>query len=161
MCRLLASLRMGRKAKAAPDGTDLGPLPDKVRDYPQEEGNIGHGKRYANRAAFLADVAAWKQEMVEREAKMDERRKAQACLRGKRRTPRAQPSGCQNRKTAATADRLPEPSHHCCAEPKMSAMAAELLEEGNPGLAALLDAKGPHCDDDDDYGSYEWERMAT
>ena len=40
----------------------------------------------------------------------------------------------------------------------MANQAAELLEEGNPGLAALVDRKGPHCDDD---GEYEWETMGT
>ena len=73
---------MGRKAKVPADGnTELGPPPKKVRDYPEEDGNIGHGKRYEDRAAFLADVEAWKQEVVEREEKMDERRAAQARLR--------------------------------------------------------------------------------
>ena len=50
---------MGRKANASADGTDLGPPPKKVRDYPEEEDNIGPGKTYKDRAEFLADVEVW------------------------------------------------------------------------------------------------------
>ena len=157
---------MGRKAKASPDGTDLGPPPDKVRDYPEEDGNIGPGKTYKDKAEFLADVEVWKQQVVEREEKMEERRKEQARLRGKRRAPRKLPSGCQGRKTAAANAELHDADAALgdadaalgdadAVNLNMSRLAQDLLKEGNPGLATLVDTNGPGCYD----GSYEYEMM--
>lgn len=44
---------------AATDAADVPPLPDKLRPKPQQRGNIGAGKLYADQAAFDADMKAY------------------------------------------------------------------------------------------------------
>ena len=60
--------------------SDGGELP-KLRPKPQERGNVGPGKRYADKADFDADVEAWKQEREAHRVLMKERKAALDQLR--------------------------------------------------------------------------------
>lgn len=50
--------------------------PPKLRPKPQAKGNVGAGKRYADKQAFDADIEAWEQERKDHKVLMAERKKA-------------------------------------------------------------------------------------
>jgi hypothetical protein len=72
-------------ATASAEPLEVPPLPPKLRGKPQQRGNIGAGKLYADEAAFLADVEAWKLERAERVALVKERERMQERLRERNR----------------------------------------------------------------------------
>lgn len=72
-------------ATVSAEPLEVPPLPPKLRGKPQRRGNIGAGKLYANEAAFLADVEAWKLEHAERVALVKERERMQERLRERNR----------------------------------------------------------------------------
>ena len=71
------------------------PPPPKLRPTPQER-QIGPGKRYADRAAFDADMALFKQEQLVRKAQMAERERAQQKARD--RSKRVRPTDDSSRR---------------------------------------------------------------
>jgi hypothetical protein len=75
------------------------PEPPKLRPKPQARGSIGAGKRYADKAAFDADVEAWEHEREEHKALMAERKRAldrQRDRSGRKRDSEAE-TDCQRR----------------------------------------------------------------
>merc|ERR1712139_336094 len=90
---------MGAALKPASQPADpqLPPKPE-LRKKPQRRWGIGAGKRYADEAAFLADVAKWTEEQAAHKVTMKEHKRLQDQLRD--RSNRQQLSGAQHRKTA-------------------------------------------------------------
>jgi hypothetical protein len=87
------------------------PEPPKLRPKPQEQGNIGNGKLYADKAAFTADVEKWKQEPDSRKQLTKEREKALDKLRDRSERQR-DPSDSARRvkqRRVANTNLLPQP----------------------------------------------------
>lgn len=99
-------------AVARSEPIEVPPLPPKLRPKPQRKGSIGVGRRYADEAAFLADVEQWKQEQKARAEQVKERERAQERVRdrGRDRSERQRERGDEDNARRVTQRRAANPN---------------------------------------------------